>query len=136
MNWLLSVGDTDILRDAVSPMAVFWHRMRGGRILVAGSLALTALLGALIVLAVLGPDRTGWVWAQRDWMAVAASVIFAGWAGYNGWLLFQFMPSRNDRVVLRLRELVRQRIDPLEERVRVLSDDQLRAKTAEFKQRL
>ncbi|HRT40905.1 MAG TPA: SEC-C metal-binding domain-containing protein [Phycisphaerae bacterium] len=136
MNWLLSVGDTDILRDAVSPMAVFWHRMRGGRTLVAGSLALTALLGFFIILAVLGPDRTGWVWAQRDWMAIAASVIFAGWAGYNGWLLFQFMPSRNDRVVLRLRELVRQGIDPLEEQIRALSDDQLRAKTAEFKQRL
>jgi preprotein translocase subunit SecA len=69
-------------------------------------------------------------------MAIAASVIFAGWAGYNGWLLFQFMPSRNDRVVLRLRELVRQGIDPLEEQIRALSDDQLRAKTAEFKQRL
>jgi preprotein translocase subunit SecA len=136
MNWLLSVGDTDILREAVSPMAVFWHRMRGGWKLVAGALGLTGLLAALIALAALGPERTGWWWAQHDWMSFAASFVFVGWAGYNGWLLFKFMPSRNDRVVLRLRDLVRCGVQPLEDAVRALSEDQLRTKTAEFRQRL
>ena len=78
-------------------MAVFWHRMRGGRTSWPGR-SLTALRFYHSGDCSGRTGRAGWA---RDWMAIAASVIFAGWAGYNGWLLFQFMPSRNDRVVLR-----------------------------------
>ena len=136
MNWLLSVGDTDILRDAVSPMAVFWHRVRGGRNWVAGAAGLTLLLVAAGVLLALGPEGTGWALCRREWLAVLVSALLMMWLGYLGWILFKFMPSRNDRIVILVRQFVRESVDPPEERVRALSDDALRAKTDEFKQRL
>ena len=58
MNWLLSIGDTDILRDAVSPTAVFWYRLRRGwRWLVAAGV-LTVLMLFFVVLLALGPERS------------------------------------------------------------------------------
>ena len=136
MNWLLSVGDTDILRDAVSPAAVFGYRARHAprKLMIAGVVTFLLLLSA--VLLILGPEHTGWSFARRDWVSLAFSLLIVVWLGYCGWLMFKFLPSRNDRIVLRLRHFVRTTVDPFEDRVRALSDDQLRAKTAEFKERL
>ena len=136
MNWLQNVGDADILRDATSASAVFWYRARRGglRLVIAGGLTLVLLFVATLL--VLGPEGTGMTWLRREWLALVVSMAGLAWAGFGGWLAFQFMPSRNDRVVLRLRDWVRGRIDPLEESIRELSAEKLRAKTAEFKQRL
>jgi len=136
MNWLQNVGDTDILRDATSASVVFWYRARRNLVRVAGAGAITALLLLLVIVLALGPDRTGVFWLRREWLAVAVSMWTVAWGGYCGWLAFKFLPSRNDRVVLRLRELVRRRIEPLREAARSFGDEQLQAKTAEFKQRL
>jgi len=136
MNWLQNVGDTDILRDATSASVVFWYRARraGRRLAVAAGL--TLLMLSVAVLTILGPEGTGLVWMRREWLALLFSMSVLAWGGFSGFLAFKFLPSRNDRVVLRLRRFVRSRIDPLEERVRALTDDELRAKTAEFKRRL
>jgi len=106
MNWLQNVGDTDILRDATSASVVFWYRARRSLVRVAGAGAITALLLLLVILLALGPDRTGVLWLRREWLAVAVSMWTVAWGGYCGWLAFKFLPSRNDRVVLRLREVV------------------------------
>ncbi len=50
-------------------------------------------------------------------------------------LLKKIVGSKNERELKRLRPIV-QRINELEPRVQILSDDQLRAKTGEFKERL
>jgi hypothetical protein len=136
MNWLQIVGDTDILREATSPSAVFWYRARRGgqRNIIMG--ALTLLLVLVTVLLALGPEGSGIVWLYREWMAVVFSVVLAVWGAYCGYAIFNFMPSRNDRVVLGLRKFVRSEVDPLEEQARALTPEQLLAKTAEFKQRL
>ena len=135
MNWLLSIGDTDILRDAVSPTAVFWYRLRRGwrRLVAAG--VLTALMLFFVVLLALGPEGS-FSWAQREWTSIVVSGLAVAWVGVLGWLLFKFMPTRNDRVVLGLRRFVTQEIVPLEDQIKGLSDDELRAKTDEFRSRL
>ena len=136
MNWLFNVGDADILRDASSASVVFWYRARRGglRLVVAGALSL--LLLAVTVVLVLGPEGTGVELLQRRWVALPFCIAALVWVGYCGWLFFKFMPSRNDRVVLGLRDFVRGAVDPQDERVRALSEGELQAKTAEFKQRL
>jgi len=136
MNWLLNIGDADILREASSASAVFWYRFRRGgvKLIVAG--VLTLLVAGVVVLLALGPDGTGVAWLRREWLAIVFSLMMVVWAGYCGWQVLQFLPSRNDRVVLGLRQFVRSEIDPLEEGIRGLSEDQLRAKTEELKQRL
>jgi preprotein translocase subunit SecA len=136
MNWLLSIGDTDILRDATNASAVFWYRARRAALRVGLAVALTVFLLLLAVLLVLGPAGTGLAWLQREWLAVLFSLTTIGWGGFCGWLGFKFAPSRNDRIVLSLRRFVRDAVAPLEEQVRALSDDELRAKAAEFKDRL
>jgi len=133
---LLSAGDTDILRDAVRPATVFWHNVRQARRRVAGAALLTVLLLAVIGLIVFQPHVPALAWATRDALGVLLSLLSISWLVYNGWLVFKFMPSRNDRVVIHLRNMVRREIDPLEAKIRALSDDELRAKTAEFRQRL
>ncbi len=136
MNWLLQYGDTDILREATNPSAVFWHRARQGGVplIVAG--ALTALLLLIIVLLVLGPEGTGVPWLMREWLAVTVSILAIIWAGFCGWQIFQYMPSRNDRVVILLRQWVRQYVDPLEEQLQALADHELRNRTEDFRQRI
>ncbi len=136
MNWLLSVGDTDILRDTTSASAVFWQRARQGglRLYLAGGLGL--LVVVLAVLVALGPEGTGLSWAQRSGMGIALTLAVLAWLGSIGWAVFKFMPSRNDRIVINLRQFVRAHVDPLEEAVRALTDDELHDKTAELKQRL
>ena len=52
-----------------------------------------------------------------------------------GELLKKIVGSKNDRELKRIRPLV-DKINELEQRVRPLTDDQLRAKTAEFKERI
>jgi preprotein translocase subunit SecA len=136
MNWLLNIGDTDILRDAVNPMAVFWHRLRGGRWRVLGALGLTVLLLFSIVLLVLGPAGTGLAILRREWVALVVSLVVVVWLGYSVWILLKFMPSRNDRIVIALRQWVRSAVDPHEERLRGLSDEELRGRTAELRARL
>jgi preprotein translocase subunit SecA len=136
MNWLQNVGDADILRDATSASAVFWYRARRSLVRVAGAAGLTAVLALVVVLLILGSKGTGVAWLRRDWLALPLCVVILAWAGYCGWLAFKFMPSRNDRVVLSLRDLVRGRILPLRDQMRDLSDDALRGKTAEFQRRL
>src|SRR5919198_3724315 len=51
------------------------------------------------------------------------------------WLLSQIIPSKNERELRRIRPLV-ERINQLEATVTPLSDAELRAKTAEFRERL
>jgi len=136
MNWLLNIGDRDILRDAQKATTVFWHRAREGRTLVIIEAAATALFALCIVVLALGPDGTGIAALRRDLMALAVCFAGAGWAAYSGWVFFKFLPSRNDRVVLALRSYVRREIEPREADVQTLDADQLRAKTAEFKRRL
>ncbi len=136
MNWLLNVGDTDILRDATSASAVFWHRARRGGVRLAAFGGLSIILLGLLAALILGPEGTGLSWLRREALAGAISAAVVIWGVFGGWLAFKFLPSRNDRVVLRLRQWVRQQVDPLEERIRALSDEELRAKTAEFKRRL
>ncbi len=133
---IFSVGDTDILRDARHPSHVFWARVRKAPLWLAGGAILTALLGLVIAIMVLGPQGTGLSWASRDIFGVVLSAVGVIWAVYTGCLAFKFMPSRNDRVVLDLRQWVRTRVDPLEEGVQRLSDDELRAKRREFTERL
>ncbi len=136
MNWLLCVGDTDILRDATSAGTVFWYRARRGGMGLVWAGVLTAVVLLLVVLLVLGPAGTGLGWLSRNGVALALTLVGLGWAGYVGWLAFQFLPSRNDRVVLAHRRWVRTSVDPLEPALQALSDEQLQAKTAEFKARL
>ncbi len=136
MNWLHNVGDTDILRDATSMGEVFWYRARRGgmRLVIAGSLTIGLLL--LVALLIVGPEAVGMGWLRREVVAVLLSLFVLAWGGYCGWAIFKFMPTRNDRVILNLRQTVRTDIDPLEDGVRSLSADQLRAKTDEFRRRL
>ena len=136
MNWLFGAGDTDVLRDATRPGTIFWHRTRRRWKLVLILAGLTALLSAAIGLLALGPERSGLWWATRQVMPAIISGVGVVWAIYLGWLAFKLTPGRNDRVVLRLRAWVRNEIDPLEEQVRALSDDQIRAKAGEFRKRL
>ena len=136
MNWLFIVGDTDILRDATSASAVFWYRARRGGLKLVISAVLTLLLALVGVLLVLGPGGTGVSWLMREWLSIVFSMMTVIWGGYVGWAVFKFLPSRNDRVVLRHRQWIRAGVDPLEERVRALSDDELRSKTAELRKRL
>ncbi|MGD8451455.1 MAG: SEC-C metal-binding domain-containing protein [Phycisphaerae bacterium] len=136
MNWLLSVGDTDILRDAVSPAAVFWYRVRQGWKWAVAAGGLTALLILLLVLLILGNEATDLALLRREIVAIAFALCVVVWGIYLGWLLFKFLPSRNDRVVIGLRRYVVSEIAPLEERIQALGEEELRAKTAEFRQRL
>lgn len=136
MNWLLNVGDTDILREATSAAAVFWYRARRGGLRLVIEAALTVLVALLVTLLVLGPEGTGVAWLRRELVAVAVSMMVVAWGGYTGWLAFQFLPSRNDRVVLGLRDFVRGSVSPLEEQIQALTPEQLQGKTAEFKRRL
>jgi preprotein translocase subunit SecA len=133
---LLTTGDVDILRDAVRPATVFWYRARQGRMigLVAGLLTALELLIAAVL--ALGPEGSGWVWATRDRVAIAFSAMSVIWLLYVGWAIYKFMPSRNDRVVITLRNMVRARIDPLDAKIQALRDDELRAKRTEFQERL
>ena len=131
---LLSSGDRDILREATRWSTVFWHRARNSPKKIAGLVLLTLLLAATSVMLVEG---TRWfAWATPGRVAIVFTPLLLGWLIYLGWLIFKFMPSRNDRVVIKLRNFVRSRIDPLEEKIRALSDDELRAKRREFEQRL
>ena len=136
MNWLFLVGDKDILRDATSASTVFWYRARRGgmRLVTAG--VLTALLALMGVVLFLGPEGTGVALLRREWLGVVFSMLAVVWVAYCGWLFFKFMPSRNDRIVLRLRHFVNSEVDPLEEGLKALSETQLREKTAELKRRL
>ncbi len=130
------ITDMDVLRQAVSPWTVFLFRARRRWKLVALHVLLTLAVAAIVVLIVLGPEQSGVAWATRDALAGAISAGGVLWAVYTGWLLFKFSPSRNDRVVMALRRMVRADIDPLEASVKSLADGQLREKTAEFKRRL
>ena len=133
---LLSQGDHDILRDSTRPSTIFWHNVRNARLRVAAAGVATLLLLLVIGLMVFRPQIHALPWATRDRLAIVLSIYGILYLIYVGWLIFKFMPSRNDRVIIKLRNMVRAEIDPLEERVRALGDDELRAKTAEFRERL
>ncbi len=136
MNWLLAVGDFDILRDANRAADVFWYRAKQGWRWVALAAVLTLVLVVSSTLLILGPQGSGIWWATREKLAWIAAGTFVAWAVFVGWLGFKFVPSRNDRVVIGHRRFVRQLVAPLEEEVKALSDDGLRAKTGELRQRL
>ncbi len=136
MLWLKYYGDTDVLRDATSASTVFWYRLRRHMRLVGLAGVFTLVIALLILALVIGPDAAGLGWAQREVVAPIFAVLAVAWLLYIGYLLFKFMPGRNDRVVLALRHIVQTEVEPLEERIKELSEEQLRAKTAEFKQRL
>ena len=133
---LLSAGDQDILRDTDRPSVIFWHNVRNAKLRVAGGGALTTLLLIVILLLIYQPQVTGLRWATREVLAVVISFLSVLWLLYMGWLIIKFMPGRNDRVVISLRKLIQGQVAPLEEQVEPLSDEQLRAKTDEFRRRL
>ncbi|MBU0640071.1 MAG: SEC-C domain-containing protein [Planctomycetes bacterium] len=135
MNWLQNVGDADVLRDAVSTSTILWHNVRRSRMRLLALLVLSLLLGLTTLVLVLGPEGTGQAWAAREHVAVLFSATAVVWLAFAGWSFLKFLPSRNDRVVLALRHWVRSAVEPLEEQARGLTDEQLRAKTDEFKQR-
>jgi len=132
---ILSAGDRDILRDATRPSAVFWHRVRTGRGYVIGAAVLTSLLLVNLYFIVSGATTGAWI-APAQGLAASFSLIMVSWLVYIGWAGFRLMPGRNDRVVLNLRHWVRSQVDPLEERMRGLSDDEMRAKRRELTDRL
>ena len=53
-----------------------------------------------------------------------------------GYIIKKIIGSKNDREVRRLRQALVPKINELEQHYQLLSDDQLRAKTADFKQRI
>jgi preprotein translocase subunit SecA len=135
VNWLLAVGDFDILREASDPGAVFWHRVRQSPVRVGLIVGVGLLAVALIAAAFAGPARFGLQMTPADlapW-ATAAGML---WALLVGYFVMKWLPSRNDRVVLSMRKWIQSEIDPLDAAIRALSDEQLRAKTEEFRQRL
>ncbi len=132
----LTLGDVDVLRDAIRPMTVFWARARAGTRLVSLAAALTLIEAAVAAALALGPEGTGWAWATRERVSIVFSATTIIWIVYCAWMIYHFMPSRNDRVVITLRNRVRAEIDSLEQRVQALSDDELRGMRAKFAQRL
>ncbi len=133
---LLSAGDTDILRDTTRLSVIFWHNVRNAIPRVIGAAGLTGLLLLVILLIVYQPQVSGLRWATREVLSVVVSFLSVLWLLYMGWLTIKFMPGRNDRVVIGLRKMVQSEIEPLEEQIQALSDEQLRAKTDEFRRRL
>ena len=136
MKYLFNPADADILREATNATTVFLYRARHAPLLVAGGLGATAIVALIVILLILGPEGSGIPFATRDSLAILISIVGLLWAGYLGYLFFQFLPSRNDRIVMRRRAIVRAQIDPLEERITSLTDEQLKAKRAEFTERL
>lgn len=136
MNWLKYVGDTDILREATQASTVFMFRARRAWKMNALFGGATLFFLLIVVLLVLGPEGSGIWWATREATGAAVAIVGILWMLFLGYLLFKYMPGRNDRVVLNLRHYVTGNIDPLEEGIRALSDEALEAKTAEFKQRV
>ena len=132
---LLSAGDSDILRKATHSSTIFWHRAKTGRLKLLGALLLTLLTFGTLALMIFGRSW-GLLWAKPEWLAIGFSPLMIVWFVYMGWMLFKFMPGRNDRVIMSLRKWVRDSVDPLDERVRALSEDELRGKRAEFERRL
>ncbi len=128
INWLRAIGDTDILRDATSSSAVFWYRAGRGKKWLIGSLILLVALAACILPLVL--------WGGPDWVGVVLAGVVLVFLLYHGWFIYKFLPSRNDRIVLGLRKFVREEVEPLEAGVQQFSEEELRAKTDEFRQRL
>ncbi len=136
VNWLLNVGDADILRDATDASTVFWHRARRGPIKNLFGLALVLLAIALVYITAVGPESAGLSWLSTATAAIFATIFVVSTVLYFGWLALKYLPSRNDRVVIAKRRLVREGVDPLDEQFRALSDEQLAAKTPELKQKL
>ncbi|GMU81904.1 MAG: hypothetical protein AMXMBFR47_17750 [Planctomycetota bacterium] len=132
---LLFAGDTDILRDAVDPSAVFWDRLRKAKLRLQGAGLLTLLLAATIAVLIIGPTSI-LPWARPEIMSAILSGVGVVWLSYMGWFLYGVMPSRNDRIVISLRNFVRADVDPLDQQVRTLSDEALKAKKDELKKRL
>ena len=130
---LLYAGDVDILRQATDPSAVFWDRFRKAKTRVSIGFVLTLIFVALIAATALGPEGTGILFLTREKLAIIVSIAGVIWSVYCGYTFFNFLPSRNDRIVIALRNFVRSDIDPLDETIRSLSDEGLKAKTAELK---
>ena len=136
MNWLLVVGDRDILREATGASQVFWYRALRDRTRLIIAAVLTLVMLTTLTLLILGPDGTGVSFLMREWLAVVFSMVIVGWLAYIGLAVFKWLPGRNDRVVLDMRRWVRSQVDPLEDQLKALSDEALAAKTAEFRGRL
>ncbi len=135
-NWLQLIGDTDIMRDATRASTVFLHRAKRNVRLNAAFGGFTFVMLLLLVVALLGPAGTGLSWARQDVFGTIFAMVFVLWLIAGGYLLYKYVPGRNDRVILKLRDWVCDTVDPLEAQVRALSPEALRAKTDEFKQRL
>lgn len=135
MQWLLTRGDRDILREATSSSAVFWHRAQQNALLIYAGIAYLLLIVAVATLPLYKP-RGAMDWLTDDTVALIASVLGAILLFYLVYLWFLFVPSRNDRIVLGLRKFVQGEVEPLEEQTRGLTPEQLRAKTDEFRKRI
>lgn len=135
MQWLLTRGDRDILREATSSSAVFWHRAKQNLSLIYAAIGFLALIGAVAAIPIYKPPGS-LPFLTNEAVALLASILGALMLIYLIYLWFLFVPSRNDRIVLGLRRFVQAEVDPLEDGIQALSAEQLRAKTDELKQRL
>ena len=136
VNWLQLVGDFDILRDAVDAGTVFRHRARNSPKRIAVAFALVLATALFLYLAIRGPRALGLSWLTPNTAAIAATALVFASLFYLGMLALRFLPSRNDRVVLNLRRFVRASVDPLEDQISKLNDDELRALTPVLKKRV
>ena len=133
---LINAGDRDILREATRSSTVFWYRARERVLLSSGVIALTVLLLIAIAATALGPEGTGISYLTRERLGPAVALLGISWFTYTGWAFFKLLPGRNDRVVLSLRNWLRANVDPLEEKAKALSDDQMRAKREELSSKI
>ena len=133
--------DMQLSRGAVSTLKESLRRAR-----LRAMLSGTAVVLTLLFLAAAGAAVLGFAQAQRgaggalvDYHAVlrvaAAGLAFLAIAAC-AWAVYGCLPSRNDRLVMRLRRWVHDAIDPLEDELRACSDDDLRGRTNTFRQRL
>ncbi|MFQ6048244.1 MAG: hypothetical protein ACE5K7_02645, partial [Phycisphaerae bacterium] len=132
----LSRGETSVLQE-------FLRRARLQGPLVAAALAVAALFVASVAATFVAfaqaqsvsPEASRLVQFRSE-LRTASAVLGFLCLFVNGWMVYRCLPSRNDRLVLALRRWVRGRIDPQDQALRQLSDEQLRSKTEEFRQRL
>jgi preprotein translocase subunit SecA len=105
----------------------------------AGSAALAnAVLAVLIVAlpASLLAGETSWLGQNQSNLLMALSAWLVVSLIADIFALYRCLPGRNDRLVLRLRRWVREQVDPLEDELKALSDEELRARSDDLRRRV
>ena len=133
--------DMQLSRGAVSTLQESLRRARLRAMLSGTAAVLTLLFLAAAGAAVLGFTQAqkgagGALVAYHGVLRVAAAGLAFLAIAACAWAVYGCTPSRNDRLVMRLRRWVHDAIDPLEDELRACSDDDLRSRTNTFRQRL